>query len=47
MDFQDAAGNERKALESRDQYLSTLALQRCPAQTIAGNSVGMPLATAR
>jgi hypothetical protein len=47
MDFQGAADTESKALESRDQYLSTLALQRCPAQPMAGNSVGMPLATAR
>ena len=30
MDFQDAAGKESKALETRDQYLSTLAAQRCP-----------------
>ena len=29
MDFQDAAGTERKSLESRDQYLATLAAQRC------------------
>lgn len=46
MDFQDAAGNEKKALESRDQYLSTLALQRCQAQPMVGNSVGMPMAAA-
>jgi hypothetical protein len=31
MDFQGAADTETKALDSRDQYLSTLALQRCPA----------------
>ena len=47
MDFQGAADTESKALESRDQYLSTLALQRCPTQPMAGNSVGMPLMTAR
>ena len=29
MDFQDAAGHERQALESRDQYLAALAVQRC------------------
>jgi hypothetical protein len=34
MDFQDAAGTERKALESRDQYLATLAAQRCPQQSV-------------
>ena len=47
MDFQGAADTESKALDSRDQYLSTLALQRCPAQPMVGNSVGVPLATAR
>ena len=49
MDFQGAADTEGKALESRDQYLSTLALQRCQMQPMAtvGNSVGMPIATAR
>jgi hypothetical protein len=31
MDFQGAADTESRALEARDQYLSTLALQRCPA----------------
>ena len=31
MDFQGAADTELKALQSRDQFLSTLALQRCPA----------------
>ena len=30
MDFQGAAGTETKALDVRDQYLSTLAVQRCP-----------------
>ncbi len=30
MDFQGAAGTESKALDVRDQYLSTLAVQRCP-----------------
>ena len=47
MDFQGAADTESKALESRDQYLSTLALQRCSTQPMVGNSAGMPLATAR
>jgi hypothetical protein len=47
MDFQGAADTESKALESRDQYLSTLALQRCSTQPMVGNSVGMPIATAR
>jgi hypothetical protein len=32
MDFQDAAGTDSKALEARDQYLTTLALQRCQVQ---------------
>lgn len=32
MDFQGAADTESHAIEARDQYLSTLALQRCPAQ---------------
>jgi hypothetical protein len=47
MDFQGAADTESKALESRDQYLSTLALQRCSTQPMVGTSAGMPLATAR
>jgi hypothetical protein len=47
MDFQGAANTESKALESRDQYLSTFALQRCSTQPMIGNSVGMPLMTAR
>ena len=37
MDFQDSAGKEVAALQSRQQYLTTLAEQRCaspaPAQT--------------
>jgi hypothetical protein len=32
MDFQGAADTEGRALEARDQYLSTLALQRCQMQ---------------
>jgi hypothetical protein len=32
LDFQNAQDTERHALESRDQYLSTLALQRCQQQ---------------
>jgi hypothetical protein len=32
MDFQGAADTESRALEARNQYLSTLALQRCTAQ---------------
>jgi hypothetical protein len=47
MDFQGAADTESKALESRDQYLSTLALQRCSMQPMVGNSVGMPIAAGR
>jgi hypothetical protein len=45
MDFQDAAGTERKALESRDQYLSTLAAQRCQQQapTIASVQSALPM----
>ena len=31
MDFQDAAGKEGKALSQRNQYLGTLAQQRCGA----------------
>jgi hypothetical protein len=30
--FPGAADTESKALEARDQYLSTLALQHCPVQ---------------
>jgi hypothetical protein len=30
MDFQGAADTESRALDARNQYLSTLALQRCP-----------------
>jgi hypothetical protein len=34
MDFQDAAGKEGKALMQRNEYLATLANQRCaPPQT--------------
>lgn len=29
MDFQDAAGKEGKALSQRNEYLGTLAQQRC------------------
>ncbi len=32
MDFQGAADTESRALDARDQYLSALALQRCPIQ---------------
>jgi hypothetical protein len=32
MDFQGAADTEARAVDARDQYLSTLALQRCPMQ---------------
>ena len=35
MDFQDAAGTESKALDSRNEYLSALALQRCQKQGVA------------
>jgi hypothetical protein len=34
-DFQDAAGTESKALDSRNEYLSSLALQRCQKQGVA------------
>ena len=48
MDFQDAAGTERKALESRDQYLSTLAAQRCAQQPVVASTtpavLGYPVA---
>ena len=55
MDFQDAAGTERKALESRDQYLATLAAQRCAQQPVVastspaalGNSAAVPVSPAR
>ena len=30
MDFQNAAGIEERALQARNQYLATLAIQRCP-----------------
>ena len=33
MDFQDAAGKEGKALSQRNEYLGTLAQQRCAAPT--------------
>jgi hypothetical protein len=29
MDFKDAAGKEAAALQARQQYLTTLAAQRC------------------
>ena len=38
MDFQDAAGKEAKALKMRDQYLSTLAAQRCPLAPVVVQS---------
>jgi hypothetical protein len=38
MDFQGAADTESKALEARDEYLSTLALQRCRPQTSASTA---------
>ena len=47
MDFQGAADTELKALQSRDQYLSTLALQRCSAQPVVGNVVGKSITMAR
>jgi hypothetical protein len=31
MDFQDSAGKQVAALQSRQQYLTTLAEQRCAA----------------
>jgi hypothetical protein len=35
MDFQDAAGKEGRALSQRNEYLGTLATQRCgpPGET--------------
>lgn len=33
MDFQDAAGKEGRALSQRNEYLGTLANQRCAAPT--------------
>ena len=47
MDFQGAADTELKALQTRDQYLSTLALQRCSMQPVVGNVVGKPIVMAR
>jgi hypothetical protein len=35
MDFQGTADTEIRALEARDQYLSTLAVQRCGSQQAA------------
>jgi hypothetical protein len=35
MDFQNAAGKEEAALKSRNDYLATLARQRCAAQPAA------------
>jgi hypothetical protein len=35
MDFQGAADTESRALDARNQYLSSLALQRCPVQQTA------------
>jgi hypothetical protein len=32
MDFKDAAGKEAAALQARQQYLTTLATQRCAGQ---------------
>jgi hypothetical protein len=46
MDFQGAADTESKALESRDQYLTTLALQRCAAQPVIASPAGVPVAAA-
>ncbi len=37
MDFQDAAGKEGKALSQRNQYLGTLAQQRCGAPPTTAN----------
>ncbi len=43
LDFQDAAGKEAKALSQRNEYLLTLAKDRCrPATQTAGASI--PLA---
>jgi hypothetical protein len=43
IDFKGAADTESKALESRDQYLGALALQRCQQQ-MAGPSTTPPVA---
>jgi hypothetical protein len=48
MDFQNAAGKEVAALQSRQQYLATIAEQRCgayaplPVQSIPPATVGAP-----
>jgi hypothetical protein len=52
MDFQNAAGKEVAALQSRQQYLATLAEQRCGAappvavQTVQMAAAGTPAAVA-
>lgn len=40
MDFQNAAGKEEAALKSRNDYLATLARQRCAPQPAAQPSRG-------
>ena len=40
MDFQDAIGKEEEALKSRNNYLATLARQRCAPQSAAQPSRG-------
>ncbi len=40
MDFQDAIGKEEEALKSRNNYLATLARQRCAPQPAAQPSRG-------
>ena len=38
MDFQDAAGKEGRALSQRNEYLGTLAQQRCAAPTTTAST---------
>ena len=40
MDFQDAIGKEEEALKSRNNYLATLARQRCAPQSATQPSRG-------
>ncbi|HEY1441382.1 MAG TPA: hypothetical protein VGF65_11200 [Mycobacterium sp.] len=46
MDFQDGAGKDRHALESRDQYLAALSAQRCTQQPLVASGAPMVLAPA-
>lgn len=44
MDFKDAAGKEAAALQARQQYLTTLATDRCAPPPRAGERRGPPVA---